>query len=153
MPNPQILSQLGSLHGLLRDLLNEEPDDTTPIPGLGTLGWHLGRCVFRGLYWLREVVDGDADLTSHVDFGALARAARAAGASALPLMTQGEFLLANGLLERAGQLGAGKDSLTQDAIRQAVNRLAGDGEGQMGSLFKVFCATGKGIQNPLAPFS
>lgn len=95
---------------------------------------------------------GDADLTSHVDFDALARATRAAGANALPLMTQGQFLLANGLLERAGQLGAGKDSLTQDAIRQAVNRLAGDGEGQMGSLFKVFCATGKGIQNPLAPF-
>lgn len=66
MPNPQILSQLGSLHGLLRGLLNEEPDDTTPIPGLGTLGWHLGRCVFRELFWLREVVDDDSDLTSRV---------------------------------------------------------------------------------------
>ena len=66
MPNPDLLGQFGSLHGLLRDLLHEEPDDSIRVPGLGTLGWYLGRCVYRELYWLREVVCGDADLSRRV---------------------------------------------------------------------------------------
>lgn len=66
MSNPEILAQLGDLQGLLRDLLLEEPDDTVPIPGLGTLGWHLGNSVYRELYWLREVICGDADLSGRV---------------------------------------------------------------------------------------
>ncbi|HSQ07482.1 MAG TPA: hypothetical protein VLM84_07315, partial [Chromatiaceae bacterium] len=66
MTAPEILGQLGSLHHLLRDLLREERDDSIPVPGLGTLGWHLGRSVYRELYWLREVVGEDADLTSRV---------------------------------------------------------------------------------------
>lgn len=66
MTAPEILGQLGSLHQLMRDLLREGRDDDVPVPGLGTLGWHLGRSVYRELYWLREVVAGDADLTSRV---------------------------------------------------------------------------------------
>ena len=49
---------------------------------------------------------GKADLTAHVNFEALARAAKAPPVAARPLMTQGDFLLRLGLLERAGQLGA-----------------------------------------------
>lgn len=94
---------------------------------------------------------GSADLTSHVDFEALANAAKAAGASALPAMTQGDFLLALGLAERAGSLGRGKDAATQDAIRVAAERLAGAGEKGMGELFKVLCLTGKPMALP--PFS
>jgi len=94
---------------------------------------------------------GSADLTSHVDFEALANAAEAAGANPLPALTQGAFLLALGLVERAGALGRGKDGTTQDAIRTAAERLAGTGENGMGELFKVLCLTGKPLALP--PFS
>jgi SAM-dependent MidA family methyltransferase len=66
-------------------------------------------------------------------------------------MTQGAFLLALGLAERAGALGGGKDELTQDAIRKAAERLAGSGEGRMGELFKVLCLTGRPLALP--PFA
>jgi SAM-dependent MidA family methyltransferase len=94
---------------------------------------------------------GAADLTSHVDFEALASAASAAGATAMKPITQGAFLLALGLAERAGALGGGKDELTQDAIRKAAERLAGSGEGRMGELFKVLCLTGRPLALP--PFA
>ena len=77
---------------------------------------------------------GEADLTSHVDFAALAAAARAEGL-AVELSTQGDFLLGMGLLERAGQLGADAGQPARDAIRDAVERLAGPDA--MGDLFKV----------------
>ncbi|MCX5517154.1 class I SAM-dependent methyltransferase [Kaistia defluvii] len=89
---------------------------------------------------------GEADLTVHVDFAALARTAEANGARASTIWTQGDFLLALGLLERAGRLGAGKDGPTQDAIRAAVERLAGPDA--MGSLFKVLCVTGGDLAAP-----
>ncbi|MCB1418757.1 MAG: SAM-dependent methyltransferase [Notoacmeibacter sp.] len=77
---------------------------------------------------------GAADLTAHVDFAALARAAAPAGLAAR-LCAQGDFLLALGLLERAGALGAGKPAAEQARLRDAVERLAGPE--QMGRLFKV----------------
>ncbi|MFI5411697.1 class I SAM-dependent methyltransferase [Kaistia sp. UC242_56] len=89
---------------------------------------------------------GEADLTVHVDFAALSRTAEANGARASAIWTQGDFLLALGLLERAGRLGAGKDAATQDAIRAAVERLAGPAA--MGSLFKVLCVTGGNLVAP-----
>ncbi|WP_420962614.1 class I SAM-dependent methyltransferase [Brucella sp. IR073] len=81
---------------------------------------------------------GEADLTSHVDFAALAQTARACHCRT-GTMTQGEFLLAMGLLDRAGKLGAGKDEAAQEQIRSDVERLAGPGE--MGTLFKVLCVS------------
>ncbi len=91
---------------------------------------------------------GDADLTSHVDFAALARAAGSEGASLVGAMTQGDFLLGLGLLERAGNLGAGKDHATQEAIRDAVERLAAPGKGNMGELFKVLAVSGSPARIP-----
>ncbi|MEM1045825.1 MAG: class I SAM-dependent methyltransferase [Pseudomonadota bacterium] len=82
---------------------------------------------------------GEADLTTHVDFSALARAFGKAGAICPPVLTQGDFLLAMGLLERAGKLGFGTDAATQDMIRDAVERLAGPA--QMGHVFKAICVT------------
>jgi SAM-dependent MidA family methyltransferase len=93
---------------------------------------------------------GDCDLTSHVDFEALAAAARAEGAHVWPLLDQGRFLLSLGLVERAGALGSAKSAATQEAIRQAVERLAATGDGQMGSLFKVLCISGDDL--PCPPF-
>lgn len=88
---------------------------------------------------------GEADLTSHVDFAALALAARAAGCRAATT-TQGQFLLDMGLLERAGRLGAGKDDAVQDKIRADVERLAAPG--QMGDLFKVLCVADPATRMP-----
>jgi SAM-dependent MidA family methyltransferase len=77
---------------------------------------------------------GEADLTAHVDFAALAGAAKSQGLKT-HLTTQGEFLLAMGLVERAGRLGANADAAEQGRIEAAVERLAG--EDAMGTLFKV----------------
>ena len=95
---------------------------------------------------------GLADITSHVDFEAIARAAHKAGAQVLAPMTQGEFLVENGILERAGRLGHGKSGDEQQAIRDAVARLCGTGDGQMGELFKVLAVAGSHLARPLAPF-
>ena len=84
---------------------------------------------------------GAVDLSAHVDFAALAKAAGAEGASAHGPVGQGPFLLSLGLLERAGQLGAGRSAEEQQALREAVERLAGEGPGQMGALFKVLGVT------------
>lgn len=94
---------------------------------------------------------GEADLTSHVDFASLAAAARAGGAYVAGLAHQGDFLLGLGLLERAGQLGSGKPAVEQAAIRTAVERIAGEGEGRMGELFKVLAVTGEPAR--LQPFA
>ncbi|MTH98162.1 class I SAM-dependent methyltransferase [Roseibium sp. RKSG952] len=91
---------------------------------------------------------GNADLTAHVNFEALAKAAGHGGATALPPLTQGEFLVRLGLLERAGRLGSGKSHSEQEQIRDAVERLAAPD--QMGDLFKVLALTGD--EAPLIPF-
>lgn len=87
---------------------------------------------------------GEADLTSLVNFDALARAATKAGAVAHPLAEQGDFLLRLGIAERAGRLGADKDQATRASIVADVNRLVGPEE--MGSLFKVLAVTAPGLQ-------
>ncbi len=82
---------------------------------------------------------GESDLTAHVDFSALSRAARRAGATVAGPVTQGAFLLALGLLERAGRLGMNRSEDEREAIVAAVERLAGPAE--MGELFKVMAVT------------
>lgn len=91
---------------------------------------------------------GEADLTAHVDFEALARAARR-HALRTGLLTQGEFLLEMGLLERAGSLGAGKPQAVQERIRSEVERLAGPQA--MGDLFKVLAVLPPGLDAPPFP--
>lgn len=90
---------------------------------------------------------GEADITAHVDFAALARAANEAGAVARPLMRQGEFLIRLGLVERANVLGRGKDAKTRDTIASAIERLAGPKA--MGDLFKVLAVSGPGLNLPV----
>lgn len=79
---------------------------------------------------------GLSDLTSHVDFSALKNIILNKGLNVQPFMTQGDFLLAQGLLERAGVLGSGKSEAIQEQITQEAERLAMPD--QMGELFKVF---------------
>ncbi|MBZ9799205.1 class I SAM-dependent methyltransferase [Mesorhizobium sp. ES1-4] len=85
---------------------------------------------------------GEADLTSHVDFAALAAIVRAHGLDA-HLSTQGNFLLGMGILERAGQLGADAGQAARDKISDAVERLAGPQA--MGELFKVLAVVPRGV--------
>ncbi|MEZ5813067.1 MAG: class I SAM-dependent methyltransferase [Rhizobiaceae bacterium] len=91
---------------------------------------------------------GQADLTTHVDFAALVTAARAAGADTA-FLTQGEFLLRMGVVERAGRLGADADAGARQRIEAEVERLAGP-QG-MGDLFKVMAMFERGVA--LGPFA
>jgi SAM-dependent MidA family methyltransferase len=84
---------------------------------------------------------GEADLTTHVDFSALAATARARGLETATA-TQADFLLRMGLLERAGSLGAEASETTRNRLRSEVDRLAGPD--QMGELFKALCIASKG---------
>lgn len=90
---------------------------------------------------------GEADLTSHVDFAALAAIARGRGLETR-LMTQGDFLVRMGLLERAGALGSNCDAATRERLEGEVQRLAGPDA--MGTLFKVLMVAPKGIVLPPA---
>ena len=93
---------------------------------------------------------GEADLTSHVDFQHLAETALAAGMHVNGCAYQGDFLVGLGLMERAGALGRDQNLAVQSDIEQAVDRLAGAGEGKMGELFKVLAVSSPAID--LMPF-
>jgi NADH dehydrogenase [ubiquinone] 1 alpha subcomplex assembly factor 7 len=80
---------------------------------------------------------GEVDLSAHVDFGAIARAAEAAGLTAAPLATQGAFLERLGIRERARVL-IDANPAAAEAMATAVHRLTDPAA--MGDLFKVFCA-------------
>lgn len=88
---------------------------------------------------------GEADLTAHVDFAALADTVRRHGLAAWTA-TQGDFLLGLGLLARAGVLGAGADEAGRERLRGEVERLAGPAE--MGELFKVLGVARAGVGLP-----
>ena len=85
---------------------------------------------------------GAADLTTHVDFAALAAIVHAHGLDA-HRSTQGDFLLGMGILERAGRLGADADQAARDKIADDVERLAGPQA--MGELFKVLAVLPRGV--------
>ena len=76
---------------------------------------------------------GDADLTAHVDFSALAAAAR--GANAFGPVAQGHFLKALGIEERAAVLRRGASAEQARAIDAALRRLTG--AHGMGALYKA----------------
>jgi NADH dehydrogenase [ubiquinone] 1 alpha subcomplex assembly factor 7 len=80
---------------------------------------------------------GEADLTVHVDFAAVALAARAAGARVHGPTTQGAFLDALGIRARAAALARNAAPDVRTGIEAALARLTGSSDGQMGDLFKV----------------
>ncbi|MCO6185472.1 class I SAM-dependent methyltransferase [Rhizobium sp. L1K21] len=93
---------------------------------------------------------GLADLTSHVNFEELLLTAAKTGIHVNGLTEQGDFLIGMGIAERAEALGRGQDQQTQDTLRSALERLAGQADGQMGSLFKVMAVSHPPMA--LAPF-
>jgi NADH dehydrogenase [ubiquinone] 1 alpha subcomplex assembly factor 7 len=85
---------------------------------------------------------GEADLTHHVDFAALAKAASHAGAQTHGPVDQGAFLLRLGLRQRAERLKARATAAQSAEIDAAVARLTDAGQTGMGSLFKVLAVSG-----------
>ncbi len=89
---------------------------------------------------------GRADLTCHVDFAALARAARGEGAAVHGPVAQGAFLERLGIAARAARLMEAATPPQREDIRSALLRLtAAD---QMGALFKVLAITPQGAAPP-----
>ncbi|GAB4066097.1 SAM-dependent methyltransferase [Ancylobacter sonchi] len=80
---------------------------------------------------------GEADLTAHVDFAALASAARRHGARAFGPIGQGILLERLGLHARAERLKRNAAPEAAAAVDAAARRLAGTGENEMGTLFKA----------------
>ncbi|MBE7248042.1 MAG: SAM-dependent methyltransferase [Actinomycetospora chiangmaiensis] len=94
---------------------------------------------------------GEADLTHHVDFAALAQAARAEGADVHGPVEQRDFLFALGLRARAERLKARATEAQASGIEDALARLTEPGERGMGSLFKVLAVSSPGL-GPLPGF-
>ncbi len=86
---------------------------------------------------------GQADLTAHVDFQAMAHAAEDLGARVHGPVTQGEFLKQLGIETRAVSLMSKASHEVSEDIARALKRLIGGGRGGMGSMFKVL-----GISHP-----
>lgn len=77
---------------------------------------------------------GEADLTAHVDFAAMADVARSRGARHLGTVTQGHWLRTLGIEQRARSLAEAAPEHAA-AVQAAMERLIADD--QMGVLFKV----------------
>ncbi len=92
-----------------------------------------------------DVLDrpGEIDLTAHVDFAALVKAARTEKASVYGPIGQGDFLRALGIELRADALRRAAPGKVQD-IDSGLKRLTSD----MGELFKVIAVAQSSIINP-----
>lgn len=89
---------------------------------------------------------GTADLTAHVDFAALSRAARAAGAAVHGPVPQGLFLTRLGLFQRTGRLARTQPPQRAAALVQAAQRLAEPD--RMGRLFKAMAVCDPALPCP-----
>ncbi len=88
---------------------------------------------------------GETDLTAHVDFAALKRAAGGVGARCFGPVPQGLWLNRLGIVARAAQLVAATPG-AGPAIESACRRLIAPEE--MGTLFKVLAVMGSGAVAP-----
>jgi SAM-dependent MidA family methyltransferase len=94
---------------------------------------------------------GSVDVTAHVDFAALAAAARSAGAAAHGPLPQGLFLQRLGLMSRAAVLAraaqmAGKGREQAGLILSGAERLVAPE--RMGRLFKALCLCDPALPAP-----
>jgi NADH dehydrogenase [ubiquinone] 1 alpha subcomplex assembly factor 7 len=88
---------------------------------------------------------GEADLTVHADFPAVAAAAERAGAQVPLILTQGEFLVRLGIGARAEALANARHDKADEIERQLERLISPD---QMGELFKVACIHQPGLAAP-----
>ena len=89
---------------------------------------------------------GATDLTAHVDFAALGRAAHAAGAAVYGPVPQGVFLARLGLFQRTRRLARTQPAAQAAALMDAAQRLAEPS--RMGQLFKALAICHPGIAAP-----
>jgi SAM-dependent MidA family methyltransferase len=116
---------------LMIDYGYEQADYYHPARSRGTLSCHYQHRVHDDPL----IYPGLQDITAFVDFDACADAAVASGFKLTGLVNQGQFLLANGLLEQAERRAMNSDSVTQLALSQQVRQLSLPQE--MGEKFKV----------------
>jgi SAM-dependent MidA family methyltransferase len=115
-----------------------------PQRSTGTIRCHYRHRVHGDPFFL----PGLQDITAHVDFTSMARAAQSAGAEVLGYTTQAHFLISCGL---AVMVAGGDPSMTLSRLKvtSAVHRLISPSE--MGELFKVL-GIGRGVDWPLQGF-
>jgi NADH dehydrogenase [ubiquinone] 1 alpha subcomplex assembly factor 7 len=88
---------------------------------------------------------GEVDLTTHVDFTALAVSAQSAGAAVSPVATQGDWLQRLGIDARLQSLAAAAADRAEELQGQRDRLVAADA---MGELFKVMAITAPGWPTP-----
>jgi SAM-dependent MidA family methyltransferase len=91
---------------------------------------------------------GLQDITTHVDFSAIAQAGREAGLDLLGYATQAQFLVSCGITDLLAQTPA-EDVATYAPLAAQAQKLLSPAE--MGEFFKVI-ALGKGVSAPLCGF-
>ncbi len=89
---------------------------------------------------------GEADLTAHVDFAALARAASAAGAVAYGPLPQGTLLTRLGIVARTASLAARVRDMQRRLLTTGTQRLIDPAH--MGTLFKTLALIAPGVGAP-----
>ncbi len=90
---------------------------------------------------------GEADLTAHVDFAALARAAEQTGAKAYGPMPQGEFLLRLGLDARGREPDRPRDARAGPTTSNQRDGACSNSR-EMGTLFKALALAAPGLPPP-----
>ena len=116
-----------------------------PQRSMGTLACHYRHHVHGDPFYL----PGLQDITAHVDFSALARAATDSGLAVLGYAHQAQFLINCGITDLLAELDPADTKRFLPAA-SAVQKLLSPAE--MGELFKVL-AVGKGVTQPLLGFS
>ena len=94
------------------------------------------------------VLPGLQDITSHIDFSAIAHAGCEAGLELLGYTSQAQFLVNGGITDLLAETPA-EDAATYAPLAAQAQKLLSPAE--MGELFKVI-AFGKGVAAPLAGF-
>jgi SAM-dependent MidA family methyltransferase len=121
------------------------PEFFHPQRSMGTLRCHYRHRSHDDPFYL----PGLQDITAHVDFSALARAARDAGLEVLGFSSQANFLVNCGITDLLAKEDA-TDARRYAPLAAAANKLLSPAE--MGELLKVLAA-GRGVTRPLCGFS
>ena len=94
------------------------------------------------------VEPGECDITAHVDFAAMARSARAAGAAVYGPIDQGDFLQRDRHRHPHAGAGASARRIGREEFEQARKRLVGKDIGEMGALFKAMVVANRNLPVP-----
>jgi SAM-dependent MidA family methyltransferase len=116
-----------------------------PQRSMGTLACHYRHHMHGDPFYL----PGLQDVTAHVDFSALARAAEDAGLEVLGYAGQAQFLINCGITELLAAENPANAKRYLPAAAAAQKLLS---PAEMGELFKVL-AVGKGVSEPLLGFA